>query len=132
MLPALIQETIERELTQFLGSEKSVRIATRMGVPNGHRTRQSTTRAGPSSCASRATGPPNFSPRCSRATSAVNKARAGARRDGRAKRVDAESQHRRRNAMRHARVGVSAITKTLDTASPRDGNSRSAAKRIRI
>lgn len=46
MLTALIQQTIEREFTQFIGAEKSARVATRTGVRNGHRTRQLTTRVG--------------------------------------------------------------------------------------
>jgi putative transposase len=46
MLTTLIQQTIEREFTQFVGAEKSVRSATRTGLRNGYRTRQLTTRVG--------------------------------------------------------------------------------------
>ena len=46
MLTTLIQQTIEREFTQFVGAEKSARTALRTGVRNGYRTRQLTTRVG--------------------------------------------------------------------------------------
>lgn len=46
MLGTLVQETIEREFTRFLGAAPHERTATRRGWRNGHRRRRFTTRVG--------------------------------------------------------------------------------------
>lgn len=46
MLATLIQETLEREFTQFVGVERFVRSPERRDVRNGHRRRRFTTRVG--------------------------------------------------------------------------------------
>jgi transposase-like protein len=46
MLATLIQETLEREFTQFVGAERFARSAERRDVRNGHRRRRFTTRVG--------------------------------------------------------------------------------------
>lgn len=47
MLQSLIQETLEREFTQFVGAAPHARSATRRGWRNGHRGRTLLTRVGP-------------------------------------------------------------------------------------
>ena len=47
MLQSLIQETLEREFTQFLGAAPFERSAMRRGLRNGRRTRRLLTRVGP-------------------------------------------------------------------------------------
>lgn len=47
MLQTLIQETLEREFTQFLGAAPFERSATRRGLRNGRRARRLLTRVGP-------------------------------------------------------------------------------------
>lgn len=46
MLATLIQETLEREFTQFVGAERFARSPERRDVRNGHRRRKFTTRVG--------------------------------------------------------------------------------------
>jgi putative transposase len=46
MLTTLVQETLEREFTRFLGAEPHERRPTRAGWRNGHRRRRFTTRVG--------------------------------------------------------------------------------------
>lgn len=46
MLTTLIQQTLEREFTQFLGAQPHERSAARTGWRNGHRRRRFTTRVG--------------------------------------------------------------------------------------
>lgn len=46
MLATLIQETLEREFTQFVGAERFARHPERRDVRNGHRRRRFTTRVG--------------------------------------------------------------------------------------
>lgn len=46
MLATLIQETLEREFTQFVGAERFARSPERRDVRNGHRRRRFTTRVG--------------------------------------------------------------------------------------
>ena len=46
MLATLIQETLEREFTQFVGAERFVRSPERRDVRDGHRRRRFTTRVG--------------------------------------------------------------------------------------
>ena len=47
MLQSLIQETLEREFTQFLGAAPYARTETRRGLRNGRRRRRFLTRVGP-------------------------------------------------------------------------------------
>lgn len=47
MLQTLIQETLEREFTQYLGAAPFERSAARRGLRNGHRRRRFLTRVGP-------------------------------------------------------------------------------------
>lgn len=46
MLTTLVQETLEREFTQFVGAQPHERTAARRGWRNGHRVRRYTTRVG--------------------------------------------------------------------------------------
>src|SRR5207249_6883869 len=47
MLETLIQETLEREFTEFVGAAPFARSAARRGFRNGHRRRRFLTRVGP-------------------------------------------------------------------------------------